>query len=265
MATKEPSPSIAQLLDLGGRVAVVTGAAKGIGAAVANRLHEAGAKLALFDIDQSGLRETTAQLESAGANVHAASVDVTDPKAFAAACQGAVDKFGKVDILVNNAGISPRSRILDITDEQWDAVVDLNLKGAFLAARWVGRHMVKTRSGGVIVNIASSTAYRVSANPAHYRVSKAGLVALTQSLAVELGRHGIRVLAIAPTLVETPAVRALRNQGLSEGLDEFVRRLPLKRIGKPDDVARAVLFAVSDMASFMTGSTIFVDGGETCK
>jgi NAD(P)-dependent dehydrogenase (short-subunit alcohol dehydrogenase family) len=170
----------------------------------------------------------------------------------------------KIDIWVNNAGIAPRSPILEISSAEWDKVLDLNLRGAFIGAKCAARIMVERRRG-VIINIASSTIQRVSGNPVHYRVSKAGLVALTQSLAIELGASDIRVLAIAPTLTATPLVEHLRNTGLSAGLDEFARRLPLKRVATADEVARVVLFAVSDMAAFMTGSVLTVDGGETHK
>jgi NAD(P)-dependent dehydrogenase (short-subunit alcohol dehydrogenase family) len=154
-----------------------------------------------------------------------------------------MELFGNIDIWINNAGIAPRASALEISDAEWDKVLDLNLRGAFIGAKCAARAMMARGRGGVIANIASSTVYRVSSNPAHYRVSKAGLVALTQSLAVELGPSGIRVLAIAPTLTATPGVQSLRNKGLSAGLDEFIKRLPLKRIATPDEVARVVLFA----------------------
>ena len=191
-------------------------------------------------------------------------LDLTNGDALQAATDDAVDQLGGIDIWVNNAGISPRVDALQMTDEQWDAVIDLNLRAAFIGARSAGRHMRASGRDGVIVNIASSTVKRVSANPMHYRVSKQGLVALTQSLAVELGKHGIRVVAIAPTLVETPWVADLRARGYGEGFDKFVKRLPIPRIGVPDDVARVVLFAVSDLASFVTGTVLEVDGGESC-
>lgn len=133
--------------------------------------------------------------------------------------------------------------------------------GAQIAAK----AMVQRGRGGVIVNMLSSCVYRVGGNPAHYRASKAGLLAITQSLAVELGRHNVRVIGVAPTLINTPRVEQLREDGFATGLDAFVRRLPLRRIGTADEVATAALFAVSDMASFMTGCVLDVDGGETAK
>jgi NAD(P)-dependent dehydrogenase (short-subunit alcohol dehydrogenase family) len=264
MSEQDRLPSIAELYDLRGRAAVVTGAARGIGAAIARRLAEAGADLFLLDIDGPHLCETRDTLQKWGARVEICIADIAQEDVLTNACKECVELLGKIDIWVNNAGVAPRSPILEINSAQWDKVIDLNLRAAFIGAKCAACTMVQC-GRGVIVNIASSTVYRVTENPAHYRVSKAGLVALTQSLAIELGASGIRVLAIAPTLTATPLVEHLRSTGLSTGLDEFVRRLPLKRIATPDEVARVVLFAVSDMASFMTGSVLTVDGGETHK
>ena len=264
MNAPDPLPSIADLYNLHGCSAVVTGAAQGIGAAIARRLAEAGADLFLVDIDELRLCDTRKALKGWGTRIETRIVDVAQEEALTAACKECVAQFEKIDIWVNNAGIAPRSPILEISSEEWDKVLDLNLRGAFIGAQCAARAMVERRRG-VIINIASSTIQRVSGNPAHYRVSKAGLVALTQSLAIELGSSDIRVLAIAPTLTESPLVEHLRNTGLSAGLDEFARRLPLKRVATADEIARVVLFAVSDMAAFMTGSVLTVDGGETHK
>ncbi len=243
---------------------MVTGAARGIGAAIAARLAEAGADLFLIDRDGDEMSARIDELTRFEGRVRSSILDLTNGDALQAATDDAVDQLGGIDIWVNNAGISPRVDALQMTDEQWDAVIDLNLRAGFIGARSAGRHMRASGRDGVIVNIASSTVKRVSANPMHYRVSKQGLVALTQSLAVELGKHGIRVVAIAPTLVETPWVADLRARGYGEGFDKFVKRLPIPRIGVPDDVARVVLFAVSDLASFVTGTVLEVDGGESC-
>ena len=260
----DPRPPLRELVNLKGRNAVITGAAQGIGAAIAHRLAEAGADLSLLDRDSEGLALRQGELTVFGGRVRCSTLDLTDVAALQAAVDGAASELGGIDIWVNNAGISPRVGALETSDEQWDAVMNLNLRAAFIGARSAGRYMRAAGKGGVIVNMASSTVKRVSANPMHYRVSKHGLVALTQSLAVELGRHGIRVIAIAPTLIETPWVSELRAHGYGDGFDQFVKRLPLGRIGSPDDVARVVLFAVSDLASFMTGTMLEVDGGESC-
>jgi NAD(P)-dependent dehydrogenase (short-subunit alcohol dehydrogenase family) len=264
MSAPDQLRSIAELYNLRGRSAVITGAAQGIGAAIARRLAEARADLFLVDIDERRLCDTRAALKKWGTRIEIRIADVAQEDALAAACKECIELFEKIDIWVNNAGIAPRSPILEISSAEWDKVLDLNLRGAFIGAKCAARIMEERRRG-VIINIASSTIERVSGNPAHYRVSKAGLVALTQSLAIELGASDIRVLAIAPTLTATPLVEHLRNTGLSAGLDEFARRLPMKRVATPDEVSRVVLFAVSDMAAFMTGSVLTVDGGETHK
>jgi NAD(P)-dependent dehydrogenase (short-subunit alcohol dehydrogenase family) len=256
--------SLAELVSLEGRNAVITGAARGIGAAIAARLAEAGADLFLIDRNADQLEHTARELARYGGRVSSSILDITRSEALQAAAADAVTQLGGIDIWVNNAGISPRVGTVEMTDEQWDAVMDLNLRAAFIGARSAAQHMQASGRRGVIVNITSSTVKRVSANPLHYRVSKQGLVAMTQSLAVELGRNGIRVVAIAPTLVETPWVAELRARGYGEGFDKFVKRLPLGRIGSPDDVARVVLFAVSELASFVTGTVLEVDGGECC-
>jgi NAD(P)-dependent dehydrogenase (short-subunit alcohol dehydrogenase family) len=256
--------SLAELIDLHRRVAVITGAARGIGAAIARRLIEAGADLFLLDRDAQELARTAHSLDQSGRRICFTVLDVSDSSALQSAADQVVQELGAIDIWINNAGISPRVGALEMTNEQWDAVLGLNLRAAFVGARSAARHMQAAGRGGVIVNMASSAVKRASGNPMHYRVSKHGLLALTQSLAVELGRYGIRAVAIAPTLIETPWVHELRSLGYAEGFDRFVKRLPLGRIGQPDDVARVVLFAVSELASFVTGTMLEVDGGEGC-
>lgn len=233
--------TIAELVSLAGRTAVVTGGAQGIGAAIVARFREAGSDVHV--LDRQGPEP----------------VDVADPQALTRAAA----RLPKVDIWVNNAGIAPRKSVLDIALEEWDEVMALNLRAALVGAQLAARHMIAAGGPGVILNIASSAVQRVSSNSAHYRASKVGLVALTQNLAVELGKHGIRVVGIAPTLTETPLVGALRQSGIR--FDEFVKRLPLRRIATADEVARVALFAASDLASFVTGTTIDVDGGESQK
>ena len=181
--------------------------------------------------------------------------DVADTVALTAAFDRIVRELGGVDIWINNAGISPRVDTLSLTEAEWDRVLDLNLRAAFTGAKLAARHVRARGAKGVIVNIVSSTVKRATGNPVHYRVSKHGLVGLTQSLAVELGPSGIRCVAVAPTLTETPRVAELRAAGYGEGLDKFTRRLPLGRAATADEVARVVLFAISDLAEFVTGTT----------
>jgi NAD(P)-dependent dehydrogenase (short-subunit alcohol dehydrogenase family) len=180
---------------------------------------------------------------------------VRDVDALQQAVERAVSQLGGLDIWVDNAGVAPRRPVLEITSDEWADVMALNLRASLIGAQFATRQMIATSRPGVIVNMVSSAVRRISANPEHYRASKLGLRGLTQNLAVELGRYNIRVLGIAQTLTDTPLVKSLRQQGQASGadagLDEFVWRLPLRRIAEPDEIARVVLFAASDLASFM--------------
>jgi NAD(P)-dependent dehydrogenase (short-subunit alcohol dehydrogenase family) len=256
--------SIAQLIDLSGRRAVITGAAQGIGAAIARRLGEAGAELALLDNNADALERTVEDLHKSSITARGEIVDLNHADALASMFDEMVKALGGLDIWINNAGISPRIEALKTSDADWDHVLNLNLKVAFKGATLAARNMAVSGTKGVIVNIASTSVKRATGNPMHYRVSKHGLVGLTQSLAVELGPLGIRVVAVAPTLTDTPWVLQLRATGYAEGFDRFVKRLPLRRMATPDDVARVVLFAASGLAAFVTGTVLEVDGGESC-
>ena len=177
----------------------------------------------------------------------------------------ALAELGRLDVWVNGAGIYPTSPLLELTEDDWDGVLDVNLRGTFIGAREAARAMIAAGAGGVIVNVSSTAAYR-AAGPAvsHYVASKFGVRGLTQSLAVELGVHGIRVLAVAPTVTLTPGLEAQRAPLEQAGflLDELGPRLPLGRVAVPDDVARVVVFCASDLSLLMTGSTLLVDAGE---
>jgi NAD(P)-dependent dehydrogenase (short-subunit alcohol dehydrogenase family) len=254
-----------QLLDLTGRTAVITGAAGGIGAAITRRLAEAGADVHLLDIDKTALDALAGQLRSAGVRAQCWAVDLRRE-----------DSINEFFTAFGDAGhtpriwVAPRRPALKISAADWDEVLDLNLRAAYLAASRAAQMMIDAAVPGVIVNMSSSTAHRADANPLHYRVSKTGLVSMTQSLAVELGRHGIRVVAVAPTLVNTPPLQAMLEAGgpnafAELGFETFVKRLPLRRMAEPDDVANGVLFLVSDMAAMITGSVLDIDGGQTAK
>lgn len=176
----------------------------------------------------------------------------------------AVSAFGRLDVWVNNAGIYPTRPALEMADEEWDRVLDVDLRGVFLGAREAGRRMVELGSGGVIVNIASTASYLVGGvGVAHYVAAKHGVLGLTKSLAVELGPHGIRVLAVAPCVTATPGIEEARPTLEASGfaLEELGAQLPLGRIAVPDDVARVVLFCASDLSALMTGSSLLVDAG----
>jgi NAD(P)-dependent dehydrogenase (short-subunit alcohol dehydrogenase family) len=254
------------LISLSGRSAVVTGAAKGIGAAIALRLAEAGAGVILGDVDEAGVTGTAEDiLRRYDVKVFGIPLDVRDSASVVDAADRAVAEFGRLDIWVNNAGVYPAGATLQMTDEQWDHVLDVNLRGAFIGAREAARRMVESGAGGVIVNVASTAGFRAGgAGLPHYVASKHGLVGLTKSLAVEFGPAGIRVLGVAPTLIRTPGIDQLSTAGadMTTMLDQIAERLPLGRAGVADDVARVVLACASDLTAFMTGSTLLVDAGD---
>ncbi len=263
------SPAIADLLDLTGQVALVTGAARGIGRAIALRLAEAGAAVLVADVDLNGGRETVEAITALGGTAEAMVADVADIAEGRAAVEEAVATFGRLDVLVNNAGIFPVAVALRLSEEQWDRVLDVNLKGAFFLAQAAARLMIAARRGGRIVNIASVAALRPGGNLAHYDASKAGLLALTRALALEFAPHHITVNAILPGEIDTPGTRGntseLDQQGGVAVMDmhtpEFLARIPLGRLGTPEDVANAVLFLASGAAAYITGASLVVDGG----
>jgi len=255
------SRSLAELISLAGRTALVTGGGKGIGAAVARRLAEAGAGVMVADIDKAAAEQVADEI---GGRAIGVELDVTDSAAVEAVVARAVAELGGLDILVNNAGIFPIFPVLALPDEEWDRVLRTNLYGAFYCAREAGRQMVG--KGGVIVNVASIQAFRAgSPGLAAYTSSKGALVSLTQALAVELGPMGVRVLAVAPTVVDTPGLQAnmpiFEAAGVADVIETVSATLPLGRTAVPDDVARVVLFCASDLAALMTGDTLLVDAG----
>ncbi len=270
-ASDVSSRSIAELVSLEGRAAVVTGGARGIGLAIARRLAEAGADVLIGDVDKSGAEEAAETIaREFGHRAIGVELDVTSSASIAAAADRAVAELGGLDIWVNNAGIYPSTPCLEMTDQNWDKVLDVNLRGTFIGAREAGRRMAGAGHGGVIINLASTAGYR-AAGPgvAHYVSSKHAVRGLTKSLAVELGPYGIRVLALAPTIIDTPGMEegraAFQAAGLGDVLEQMAQREPLGRVGVPDDVARVALFCASDLAMLMTGSTLLVDAGEVAQ
>jgi NAD(P)-dependent dehydrogenase (short-subunit alcohol dehydrogenase family) len=259
---------LAQLISLEGRVAVVTGGGRGIGQAIAARLAEAGASVIVADLDEAAATDSASALsERATAPVSSHGVDVADGATVRALAEAAVARAGSLDIWVNAAGIYPIEAILEMDDAFWDRVINVNLRGSMIGAREAARQMVALGRGGVILNLASITGFRAgSAGGAAYVASKHGVVGLTKSLAVEFGSAGIRSLAIAPATVMTPGMRALEQQfaGLVGGdfVEMMIERVQLGRVAVADDIARVALFCVSDLAAYMTGSTVLVDGGD---
>ncbi|WP_249731665.1 MULTISPECIES: SDR family NAD(P)-dependent oxidoreductase [unclassified Chelatococcus] len=257
------------LLRLDGRNAVITGGARGIGRAIAARLAEAGAAVAIGDLDGAAAEVVASALAASfGVRTYGGALDVSDPAAIRVFAECAEKATGPLTVWVNNAGIYPVSQFLDMDVSEWDKVIAVNLRGTFLGAQEAARRMIAFQNAGrVILNISSVSGYRGRAGLAHYTASKHGVVGLTKSLAIELGPRGIRVLSIAPTLVPTPGIKA-RHAGDAQGQAAqleatLARQLPLGRVADEDDIAQAALFCVSDMASLVTGTTLFVDAGAT--
>lgn len=254
-------------LSLFPRRAVVTGGARGIGRAVAARLAEAGADVAIADLRLDEAKAVAAALAKRhNRHVVALEADVTKADAVARLADQAEAALGGVEIWVNNAGIYPSCALLDIPVEEWDRVMDLNVRGVFLCTQEIGRRWVARGTRGVLVNIGSTGAFKTGPGVAHYITSKHAVVGLTKTAAVELGPHGIRVLGVAPSMTQTEGRQEFLASVNAPGMDAFVAemesRTPLGRIGVPDDVARVVVFCASDLSLLMTGSTLMVDAGE---
>lgn len=261
-------PDVGELLGLRGRCAIVTGAAQGFGAAIAGRLSEAGAVVVVADQNADGAEIRAAALASAGGRAVADHVDVTDQRGVEALLAAARSHTGRVDILVNNAGVFSNFLVSAMPPEEFERILRVNVLGSFICAQAVSRLMREDGHGGVIVNVASVDALRPSAEGlSHYTTSKHAIAGLTRSLAMELAPHGIRVNAVCPGAAMTEGAIALIREGAPEGIDVesqwdgIVDRTPLGRLCTPDDVGRAVLFLASDMAAFVTGVLLPVDGG----
>ena len=269
------SRSIEELISLDGRVAVVTGGAKGIGLGVGRRLAEAGASVLIADVDDAiGPKSARELAGTYGVRSEYRQVDVREPAQVEAAADAAVSELGDLDIWVNVAGVYPvRAEEFqpcpDLADEEWARMIGINLTGTFHGARAAAKRMIEAGHGGVIVNVQSTTTQKVPAPGfSHYVASKGGIEALTKSLAVDLGAHGIRVLSISPTMVATPGMMeqkpvltaAFGNVGDPHEL--YGSRLPLGRIATEDEIGRVALFLCSDLAAIMTGSVVAADGGD---
>lgn len=239
-----------------GKVALVTGAARGIGQAIAKKLALEGCDLALCDLKAEWLAETVGIIEAAGRKVKCFEVDVGNSEAVEAAVSGAVKEFGKIDILVNNAGITKDTLMIRMSEQDWDAVLTVNLKGTFLFTKAVARPMMKQRSG-TIVNVASIIGLIGNAGQCNYAASKAGVIALTKSAAKELAARNVRVNAVAPGFIETKMTEALPE----EVRTKMLGAIPMGRFGQPEDVANVVLFLAGDMSSYMTGQVLPICGG----
>lgn len=261
-------PSLSQLQSLDGRVAVITGAGAGVGRATALRFAEAGALVTLADIDAEGVAETAAQLrERFGVECFEAQVDISSGPSVAALAESVAQRHGRLDIWVNTAAIFASHSVLDTTDDVWRSVLAVDLDGAFYCAREAARQMLAFGDGGVIVLCTSLAAHKGRMMRHHYGAAKHGVDALTKTLAIDLAGDGIRVLSVAPGITNSGGVDPTKQWGDTdvgaheEIMDQARRQVPMNRIADPDELARAILFAASDMASFMTGSSLHVDGG----
>jgi NAD(P)-dependent dehydrogenase (short-subunit alcohol dehydrogenase family) len=245
-------------VDLSGKCALVTGASSGLGRHFAEVLAAAGAKVAVAARRAERVASVAAAIGARGGTAVPVELDVTRRTSVTHAVAEAAAALGRLDILVNNAGVTATASFLDLDEEAWDNVVDTNLKGAFAVAQEAARRMKEQGTGGAIVNIASILGLRVAGHVAAYAASKAGLVQLTKAMALELARHGIRVNALCPGYMETDLNREFFASDAGQAL---IRRIPQRRLGRPQELDGPLLLLCSDAAAYMTGSTLVVDGG----
>lgn len=247
--------------DLKNKVAIITGARRGMGRTHALKMAQEGVKVVVSDISEEDCQKVVDEIKKAGGQGLALKCDVSKKEEIEGLVKKTVDKFGKVDILVNNAGIAEFKPFLELTEEEWDRTLDINLKGYFLCAQAAAKEMAKQKSG-VIVNIASVAMGQVGVgfpNVVHYCASKGGIVAMTEALALELAPLGIRINVVCPGMIETPMIDPIKQDPkMIEGL---MSRIPLRRFGNPEEVSDLVLFLASNASSYMTGSAVVIDGG----
>jgi NAD(P)-dependent dehydrogenase (short-subunit alcohol dehydrogenase family) len=244
---------------LDGKIAFVTGAGRGLGEAGAVAFAKAGAHVVLVSRTRSQLEGTAAAIERLGRKALVAPADVREQEEVKAAVRAAVQTFGRIDILFNNAGTNVRKPVVDMTDEDWHTIIDINVKGVFVVARAVAKQMIEQRSGRII-NMSSVTAVLAEREKVVYASSKGAVMQFTKGLALELAPYGITVNAVAPGYIMTSLVKAY----LEADADRYKRilsRIPLSRIGQPEELGGALVFLASDAASYITGATIAIDGG----
>ncbi|MET0734546.1 MAG: beta-ketoacyl-ACP reductase [Microbacterium sp.] len=248
--------------DFTDRVALVTGAARGLGAEISRQLAARGARVAVLDLDEDQAAATVADITRAGGEAIALGADVSDIDAIEAAVARVADTFGRLDILVNNAGVTRDNLLFKLSGEDWDTVMRVHLRGTFVTTKAAQRLMVDNRYGRII-NLSSSAALG-NRGQANYSAAKAGLQGFTKTVALELGPFGVTANCIAPGYIDTEMTRASAiRMGLSveERITEYAARMPVRRVGQPEDIAHAALFFASEHAGFVTGQVLYVDGG----
>lgn len=241
-----------------GKVAVITGAARGIGRACAERFLAEGARVAIADLDAEALARTAGEIGPAE-RVLAVTADVARKADVDALVAAALARFGRIDILVNNAGICPVADFLDFTEDEYDRTLAVNLKGAFLGTQAAGRAMIAQGEGGVIINISSINSGLANPSVAPYAISKGGMNQVTATAAVALAPHGIRVCGVGPGTIATEIIKGAFTE--RAGMHAILARTPMGRLGEPEEIAGVVAFLASDDASYITGETIYPDGG----
>jgi 3-oxoacyl-[acyl-carrier protein] reductase len=244
------------------RVAIVTGAARGIGAATALRLAQDGFAVGVLDLDEAGAKGTAEQITSAGGKALAVAVDVSDADAVSAAVERVATELGGPTVLINNAGVTRDNMLFKMTDTDWDTVMSVHLKGAFLMSRAVQKYMVEAKFGRVVS--LSSTSALGNRGQVNYSTAKAGLQGFTKTLAIELGKFGVTANAIAPGFIQTEMTKATAER-LGVPFEDFIKgasqTIPVGRVGQPEDIAALVSFLVSDEAGFVSGQVIYAAGG----
>jgi NAD(P)-dependent dehydrogenase (short-subunit alcohol dehydrogenase family) len=259
---KDTDERAGRLLSLEGKVALVTGAASGIGRGTSIRLAEMGAHVSVLDIDAKKGEETAVEIRSQGGEALFTKCDIRRVADCLHAVETAISKWSRIDILCNCAGIAIRKDVVDLTEDEWDRVLDVTLKGIYLLSHEVVPHMIRA-GGGSIINIGSGWSLKGGPRAAAYCAAKGGVVNLTRAMAIDHGKHNIRVNCVCPGDVDTPMLRSECAQ-LGEDEQSFMREAanrPLARVGTPDDIANAVLFLASPMSSWITGAALVVDGG----
>jgi len=242
------------------KVVIVTGAGQGIGKGIALSLAKEGAKVVVSDITEK-TNEVVKEIQDSGGEAIAAKLDVTNPKDAEGVAKLAIEKFGRIDILVNNAGIYPMKSFPELTEQEWDKVLSINLKGTFNCTKAVVPKMIEQKSGNII-NIASIAGAVIGYQTlVHYSASKAGVLGFTRSAALDLAQYKIRVNAIAPGAVNTPGTKSVGE----EAMKQVEQTIPLKRLGQPEDIANLVVFLASEDSSYITGQMIVIDGGLTIQ